>query len=333
MKQVDRGALLCWYDCSRRDLPWRRTKDPYAIWVSEIMLQQTQVSTVIPYFERWMARFPTVESLAVADEQDVLSLWQGLGYYRRCRLLADGARWVVSHGLPRTAAEWLAVPGVGPYTSGAIASISVDDPAPLVDGNVERVYARFAGDSSVGLLLHRNAWDWARLNLDSERPGDYNQALMELGATVCRPVGAECGRCPLASDCIARAHGLVEVLPTKVAKAKPIRLTHHVWVPYHSGLFGLMQIPPGQWWEGMWEFPRFDRVSELEGLLGSAVVEALGEHRHTVTNHRITIHASLFQTSSQLKELRWVTESELAGLPMPAPQRRVLQLAQTYLLG
>src|SRR4051794_18052562 len=144
------GPLLAWYDEHKRDLPWRRTRDPYAIWASEIMAQQTQIATVIPYWERWLARFPTVEALAAADEADVLSMWQGLGYYRRARLFLSGARWVVAHGMPKTAEGWKKVPGVGAYTAGAIASIAFGDPAPLVDGNVERVYARLEDDASEG---------------------------------------------------------------------------------------------------------------------------------------------------------------------------------------
>src|SRR5437868_1086101 len=145
-----RRCLSAWYRRNARDLPWRSTSDPYAIWVSEVMLQQTQVATVLPYYERWMSRFPTVETLAAASEQDVLSLWQGLGYYRRCRMLLAGARWVAEHGIPQTAKDWMQAPGVGRYTASAIASIALGESVPVVDGNIERVFARLMGSSLSG---------------------------------------------------------------------------------------------------------------------------------------------------------------------------------------
>jgi len=333
LSQPDGGPLLRWYDANRRDLPWRRTKDPYAIWVSEVMLQQTQVATVIPYWERWLARFPTVESLAAADEQDALSLWQGLGYYRRCRLLLQGSRWVEKHGLPTDAEGWLAVPGVGRYTAGAIASISQNDPAALVDGNVERVYARVAGDDASGPALNRNAWVWAETELYRPRPGDWNQALMELGATVCKPVKPDCTKCPLEGQCVARQTWRVDELPTKSAKPKTIQLRHAVWVPVFEGRLGLRQIPDGLWWQGMWEFPRADalpdpEVPELRDLVGSGWRQDVGVVRHAVTHHRITIEVSLVRCDEPRAGLRWVTPDEFAALPVPTPQRRVYRLVR-----
>jgi len=326
---ADGGPLLRWYDENKRDLPWRRTKDPYAIWVSEIMLQQTQVATVIPYWERWLARFPTVEALAEAEEQEVLALWQGLGYYRRCRLLREGARWVVEHGLPRGATAWRQVPGIGPYTAGAIASIAQGDPTPLVDGNVERVYARLTGDATVPPALTKNAWGWAAHVLYRPRPGDWNQALMELGATVCKPVKPDCTRCPLADRCVARLSWRVDELPTRAVKTKTVNLRHAVWVPTYEGRYGVRQIPPGSWWEGMWEFPRADdakgdEIPELRRLVGQGWLEDIGEVRHSVTYHRIVISASLVRCDSMSPELRWLDLEELKEIPMPNPQRKVL---------
>lgn len=328
-------SLLDWYDAHRRDLPWRRTHDPYAIWVSEIMLQQTQVATVIPFFERWMARFPTVAALAAADEQDVLAMWQGLGYYRRCRFLLLGARYVVANGMPVSAAAWRLVPGVGPYTAGAISSIAFGEPAPLVDGNVERVFARLTGcDLSEGALTAA-AWKWAEREVHGERPGDWNQALMELGATVCKPVEPLCASCPVSDLCVAFRDGLQASLPVAARKAKTVELTHITWAPCFEGRFGIHQIPENEWWHGMWEFPRvssLDRVSELQALFPDAWVESLGSIRHTVTNHKIRLVASVVRVDSCVEGLRWVTVEELAGVAMPAPQRRVLKLA-TALLG
>lgn len=325
------APLLAWFDAHRRDLPWRRTRAPYAIWVSEIMLQQTQVATVIPYWERWMARFPSVEALAAASDQDTLELWQGLGYYRRCRLLKQGAEWVVAHGLPTTASGWREVPGVGPYTAGAIASIAMNEPAALVDGNVERVYARLTGDDAEGPRLNKAAWRWAEREVHGDRPGDWNQALMELGATVCKPVSPSCGVCPVRSSCVAFAEGRTAELPTKAAKQATVSLTHAVWVPVHGGLLGVRQIPAGQWWEGLWEFPRADagldlEVPELRAIVGPGERISLGKVRHAVTHHRIQIEASVVQCTSASEKLRWVSRTDLETLPMPAPQRKVLAL-------
>jgi len=331
LHDLNGGSLLAWYDAHRRDLPWRRTSDPYAVWVSEIMLQQTQVATVIPYWERWMARFPTPSVLASADEQDVLSVWQGLGYYRRCRLLQEGARWVAVHGTPSSVAEWRAVPGIGPYTAGAIASISQGLPAPLVDGNVERVYARLTGDSSSGPALNKAAWKWAERELFRARPGDWNQALMELGATVCRPVDPLCSSCPLANRCVARQTWRVNELPSRVAAKATVPLHQSVWVPVFDGRLGVRQISVGQWWEGMWEFPRADSEESLASLLGDGWRESLGHIRHSVTHHRIRLDVSLVRVETQVAGLRWLIPLELEALPMPSPQRRIVKLALPYL--
>ncbi len=323
--------MLAWYDAHRRDLPWRRTKDPYAIWVSEVMLQQTQVATVIPYWHRWLERFPTVEALAAADEQEVLSQWQGLGYYRRARLLMQGARFVADRGMPQTAKEWREVPGVGPYTAGAIASIAQGDPAALVDGNVERVYARVCADEAVGPALTRSAWVWAERNLYAPRPGDWNQALMELGATVCKPLKPDCPRCPLEGRCVARQTWRVDEFPRKEAKRTPVHLRHVVWVPTFEGRLGVRQIAEGLWWAGMWEFPRADalaerEIPELRELVGPGWLEDLGTVRHSVTHHRIVVEVALVRCEAASERLRWCTRGELAELPMPAPQRKILRL-------
>jgi A/G-specific adenine glycosylase len=327
---------LAWFDREKRDLPWRQTRDPYAIWVSEIMLQQTQVSTVIPFWQRWMDRFPTVGALASADEQDVLSLWQGLGYYRRCRLLLKGARWVAENGMPETAAAWSHVPGIGRYSSGAIASIAFDEPVPVVDGNVERVYARLAGDATEGAELKESAWKWAGKNLYKKRPGDWNQALMELGATVCKPVNPDCRKCPLMNQCVAFQSWRVNDLPTKPPTIKTVRLRHVVWVPIHDGLFGVRQIPPGQWWEGMWEFPRVEAEGDAEppslrSIVGAGWPESVGIVNHSVTHHRIGIEVSFVRCDHRSDGLRWLSREELLSIPMPAPQRKILKLVLTQL--
>ena len=294
------------------------------------MAQQTQVGTVIPYWERWLDRFPNVEALAAAEEADVLAQWQGLGYYRRARLFLAGARWVAANGMPRTAAGWRAVPGVGAYTAGAIASIAFGEPAPLVDGNVERVYARLADDVSEGSVLHRAAWRWAEANVHGARPGDWNQALMELGATVCTPKSPACDRCPLAADCLARARGTQTLRPAPAKRKATIALRFAVWVPEFEGRYGLRQIPEGEWWEGMWEFPRapLDEEASLFGIVGEGWREDAGVVRHAVTHHRIENRVSRVRCESPSPALSWFAEEALAALPIPTPQRRCLARAR-----
>jgi A/G-specific adenine glycosylase len=321
--------LLDWYDAHRRDLPWRQTRDPYAIWASEIMAQQTQVATVIPYWEGWLRRFPTVEDLAAADEADVLSMWQGLGYYRRARFFLAGAKWIVARGMPTTAEGWKKVPGVGAYTAGAIASIAFGDPAPLVDGNVERVYARLTDDASENTTLHRNAWEWATQQLYPDRPGDWNQALMELGATVCIPRMPLCGQCPLADQCVALSRNTHFLRPTPTKRPDTIALKQAVWVPLIGDRYGMRQIPAGEWWEGMWEFPRVGLSDEasLEEIAGPGWRQEAGVVRHAVTHHRIELRVSLLRCEEQSSSLRWFSVEELIALPIPTPQRRALALA------
>lgn len=307
--------MLAWYDANKRDLPWRQTLDAYTIWVSEIMLQQSQVATVIPFYDRWMRRFPTVESLASASEADVLSLWQGLGYYRRCRMLLQGAQWAVKSGMPETAAQWQKVPGVGRYTASAIASISIGERVAVVDGNVERVFARFTGCDLSGAILTRTAWNWAEAQVPEDRPGDWNQAMMELGATVCRSREPLCGACPLSSDCVGLRQGRQASLPVASMKPKTVHLQHRAVVHFWDGRFGLEQIPPGQWWEGMWRFP----------VANADMGHPIGVVRHSVTTHRIALCVHLVERNAA--GLQWYSLEELKHLPMPAPQRKALKMA------
>jgi A/G-specific adenine glycosylase len=330
-----RRALLDWYDAHRRVLPWRETADPYAIWVSEIMLQQTRVAAALPYYERWMRRFPTVDALAQSDEAEVLSAWQGLGYYRRARLLLEGARHVARHGWPNSREEWLNVPGVGPYTAAAIASIVLKEPAAAVDGNVERVYARFRGNPATGKELLEAARAWSGEAIVAERPGDWNQALMELGAAVCTPRGPKCPACPLESACVARQSWTVERFPTPSPRQEVVRRELLLWAPFHEGAFGLRQIEEGPWWRGMWEFPSVSAAEEgewaLRELVGPGWTEDLGVLRHQVTRHKLTYRASLVRCESRANALRWFAMPKLTELPLPSPQRRALDRAAALL--
>ncbi len=221
-----RAALLAWYDANARELPWRGTRDPYAIWVSEVMLQQTRVETVVPYYARFLARFPTASALAASSEDEVLSAWSGLGYYRRARLLHAGVRDVVAkYGgrVPEGREERRALPGVGAYTCGAIGSIAFDREEPLVDGNVARVLSRLAlVETPLGRAdTEKRLWAHAAALVRGARPGALNQALMELGATVCAPTKPRCGACPLRAGCAALAAGRAEDLPVARAKKAP----------------------------------------------------------------------------------------------------------------
>ncbi|MBS1716151.1 MAG: A/G-specific adenine glycosylase [Armatimonadetes bacterium] len=310
------SKLLDWYDANRRDLPWRQDPSPYRVWVSEIMLQQTQVATVLPYFQRWMTQFPDVEALARADEQEVLAAWQGLGYYRRAKMLHQAARELAGKPLPTNAEGWRKVSGVGRYTSGAIASIAFGEPTPLVDGNVERVYARLTGDASSGAKLSKAAWDWACQTVHPLRPGDWNQALMELGATVCLPGqkgrAPRCEECPLQELCVAKREGKTLELPTASPQKAVVRQEEHCLIARRKDEYGLEQIPAGKWWAGMWRFPTQAQPPKAEKL---------GSLRYTVTHHRVVLHVHEGPARSE-KDLRWVRKDELEAIAMPAPYRK-----------
>ncbi len=293
-------ALLDHYDRNARDLPWRRTGDPYAIWVAEVMLQQTQVVTVVPFYERWMARFPTVESLAAAELEDVLEVWAGLGYYRRARNLHRAALLVRDHHggrMPRAAAELRTLPGVGAYTAGAIASIAYGEAEPAVDGNVRRVLSRlFDLERPTPASLERLARDL----LDAERPGDTNQALMELGATICRPRSPDCPACPLERACLARRRGTVEERPprSKRSPVPEVEVTAFVVVdPGEQTL--LVRRPPEGLLGGLWEFPSTE---------GAPSRPALAPVVHRFTHLRVTYHPIVVEGSAEeavLQRVGW----------------------------
>lgn len=329
-------ALLPWYRTNKRALPWRHSPDPYRVWISEAMLQQTTVATAIPYFHRWLERFPNVESLANACERDVLRVWEGLGYYRRAKCLLSGAKWLVANGWPRSAEEWQAVPGVGPYTAGAIASIGLGQATALVDGNVERVYARLTGDESTGGRLRRNAWAWAADEVRTQDPGDWNQALMELGAKICRPLRPKCPICPLHGRCEARRLGNFDRIPSPKLRKTMIDVHFAVWAPILDGMLGVRRSRDGSWWEGLWEFPRDEvaapgsyRSRVLQDMFGTRS-DPLPIVRHIVTHHRITLHPARVELSAPVDDLIFVSAGGLADLPMPRHQRKIAEMAMAY---
>jgi A/G-specific adenine glycosylase len=289
-------ALLGWYGASRRDLPWRKTKDPYAIWVSEIMLQQTRVETVVPYYARFLARFPDVLTLAEAPVDDVLALWSGLGYYRRARMLHDGARAVVAGGgaVPRARAALLAVPGIGRYTAGAVASIAFGERVGLVDGNVARVLARvFAIEEDMRGAGMRRAESLADAIVAPEDPGAWNQALMELGATVCTPRAPACGACPIAPRCVARAEGREGSLPVLVRKAAPKAARVQAIVAEGGARVLLGRRDREGLFGGLWEPPSRDGPARSRAVLAAALpvtnVERAGVVVHVLSHRRLTV--------------------------------------------
>jgi len=267
-----RRALLAHYDRTRRDLPWRGERDPYRVWVSEVMLQQTRVETVIPYYRRWLERFPDVAALAGAGVDDVLLAWQGLGYYRRARALHSGARMVQEHHggtLPSEYEALRALPGVGDYTAGAVASMAFGARVGAADGNVRRVLSRLHDEAALPLRRLRSLTDaW----VDPQRPGDWNQAVMELGATICTPRSPACESCPLSPWCRARAAGTQEERPRRSrARPVPTRTLATAVVMDAEGRALLVRRPDGGLLGGLWAFP--DRTVG-EGATVAEVVRA-----------------------------------------------------------
>lgn len=340
------APLLAWYRLNGRTLPWRGSRDPYAIWVSEIMLQQTRVETVIPYFDRWMERFPTVESLALANEQEVLQVWEGLGYYSRGRCLHKSARMVVEKfngTLPHSGRELESLPGIGRYTAGAIASIAFGLDEPALDGNIRRVLARLfsmrlPARSPAG---EKKLWQLARQCLPKNQAGDFNQALMDLGASICTPQKPACLVCPLNRQCQALAEGLQEELPLLAARlpvphytvtAAVIQRANTVLIarrPSHGLLGGLWEFPGGKLEpaetlpEGLQREIREELASEIE------VREPFGVYRHAFTHFKITLHAFLCTLENgepraiEASEIAWVEPARLKDYPMGKVDRQI----------
>lgn len=263
--------LLVWYDANKRTLPWRGTQDPYQVWVSEIMLQQTRVAAVEPYYRRWMEVLPTVETLAAADEETILRLWQGLGYYSRARNLQKAAKQIVALGhFPSDRTELLQLPGIGEYTAGAVASIAFHQPVPAVDGNVLRVAARVAAirEDVRKEAVKKKFRVWMEAAMPHDRPGAFNQALMDLGALVCLPGGAPtCEKCPLATLCEANRQGIQGELPQR-AKPAPRRVEElTVYLLFRDGAVALQKRPENGLLAGLWEFPHVPGLlSEKEAV-------------------------------------------------------------------
>ena len=320
------GPLLAWYRRAHRDLPWRRTEDPYRIWVSEIMLQQTRAQAVIPYYQRFLDRFPTVEALAAATEQDVLALWAGLGYYSRARNLRRAAQQVAaSGGFPRDYAAIRALPGIGDYTAAAIASIAFELPHAAVDGNVLRVVARLENDSAdIGAPRTRERFravvqEW----MGRSQPGVFNQALMELGATVCLPANPLCRACPVGGRCRALQAGTVAQLPVKLRKTKPVAIAAVLLLVRRGGRVLLRQIEAGaRRMAGFWELPAPEQLPEARAG------KSWGEFRHTITHHHYTFTVRSATVRAPGPDFRWFSAGEMAEIPLGTTARKALRLAR-----
>jgi A/G-specific adenine glycosylase len=341
-----RRRLLTWFDGHQRELPWRNDRDPYRVWVSEVMLQQTTVATVMPRFERFLAAFPALSDLAAADEQDVLREWEGLGYYRRARNLHAAARLLFTEygaNVPDDPEVWAALPGVGRYILGAVLSQAFGRRLPIVEANSQRVLCRLYGqDADPGAgRVRKWLWQTAEALLPAKRAGDFNQALMELGALVCTPSDPKCDRCPLSGQCEAFRTNRQHVIPTKSNPVKPIHVREIALVVRRMGRVLLVQRPEIGRWSNMWEFPHGEvalgesttstarrLLKELTGLRATIGPELLTV-RHGVTRFRISLTCveakfsdGKFQ-SAFYKAGRWLRPSELVKFPVSSPQRKL----------
>ena len=321
--------LLAWYRRNRRDLPWRLERDPYRIWVSEVMLQQTTVAAVIPYYRRFLKSFPTVGALARAGEPRVLAAWSGLGYYRRARALHQAARLIVErHGghFPRRPEEALALPGVGRYTAGAVLSIAYGLKEPVLDGNVTRVLSRLRllRDDPRGGAAQKRLWGMARSLVEASRsPGDLNQALMELGAIVCTPASPSCLVCPLAPGCLARDAGEQETIPPPRRGRRPETQRLKVAVVRRAGRLLMRRRGRTGLMDGLWELP------ELDGDPALRPIGRIGKVRHAVTFRRmeIEVHDAALLSEPATPPYRWVTPAALGRLPIASLTRKTLRAA------
>ena len=348
------GALLRWFDDHQRALPWRDVPSPYRVWVSEIMLQQTQVATVLPYFNRWMERLPGVTELAAAELDEVLTLWSGLGYYRRARMLHAAASVVMErHGgeLPGDVASLMKIPGIGRYTAGAIASIAFGVQTPLVDGNVTRVLSRLSGnDGDVATSRVQSAfWALATRLVPAERPGDLNQALMELGAIVCTPRKPACLLCPIQGRCVARAEGRELELPIKLSKVARRPMVVATAIIRHEGRVLLTQRPEEGLFGGLWEFPGLEVAPETAAApvpacrdalavrfaadaVGAVVGEATEAFLHTLSHIDLTVQPFFVDVGTCAPETlaamwgrpsAWVPVEEVDGRALASIVRRI----------
>jgi A/G-specific adenine glycosylase len=313
-----RRNLLTWYDQHARDLPWRESRDPYRVWLSEIMLQQTRVAAVIEHYREFLRRFPTVQKLAAAREASVLAAWSGLGYYRRARMLHAAAKVIVrEHGgrFPATAGEWQELPGIGRYTAAAIASIAFDEPVAVVDGNVERVLQRVSGRRLAGEEL----WKAAENLLDRTRPGDFNQAMMELGATVCTPRAPECLTCPVINLCATRGE-----LPAVANAVRQKKREVHYALDFrnetrsHGKVFLVQRARDAALMAGMWELPEMTNADNASSPSFTL--------RHSITVTDYTVQVWRASAPSRIRG-KWIPVERLRRVALTGLARKILRKA------
>ena len=336
--------LLQWFDENQRDLPWRKNRSPYRIWVSEIMLQQTQVATVVGYYLRFLKRFPTIKKLAAAKEPEVLKLWEGLGYYRRAKQLHAASQLIVDrHGgkFPTRFEDVLSLPGIGRYTAGAILSIALDQKHPILEGNTIRLFSRLIElDSDLrNSANQKRLWEFSESILPSSRCGDFNQALMELGSEICHPKDPKCLICPISDICPTRIKGLQEKIPVPTRKIKYESIREVVVIVKKSNRLLVRKCAPGERWAGLWDFPRFgvsqeettqeisDKLKAQTGL-NVEIEDCFMSLKHAVTRFRITLrcyHAR--RTRGRLtkprSEMYWAPLEEIDALPMSVTGRKI----------
>ncbi len=309
-----RKALLTWYDGHKRDLPWRKDRDPYRVWLSEIMLQQTRVAAVLEYYRKFLRRFPTVEKLAGARESSVLTAWSGLGYYRRARMLHAAAKQVVSEysgKFPSSAPELKKLAGIGRYTAAAIASIAFGEAAAVVDGNVERVLERIVGR----VLAGKERWQWVENLLDRKRPGDFNQAMMELGATVCLPRQPLCRACPVFDFCATRA----ELAKQSRNQRQKKRAIHYMLDCRNGSVFMVRRAADAALMPGMWELP--------ESLDADCAAEIAFKLRHSITVTDYTVHVRKGAVPANAPG-QWIARSRLNRMALTGLARKILRTAE-----
>jgi A/G-specific adenine glycosylase len=348
-KQSFRRRLLAWFVKHKRDLPWRKSQDPYRIWVSEVMLQQTTVKMAEPHFVRFLKSFPTVKHLAAADESQVLRMWEGLGYYRRARAMHSAAKKIVAeHGgkLPRDVATLQTLPGIGRYTAGAIASMAYDLRAPILETNTVRVLARLLAypDDTTKSACQKILWAAAEEILPQSNIAHFNQAMMELGSLVCTPANHKCEECPVMSLCGAFAAGIQNEIPKLAAKQKITAVREASIVVRKNGHVLVRQRGAEERWAGMWDFPRFELIGEGPLFVRDEIITKLRTQtsitakpgnlittlKHGVTRYRITLDCYAAEYVSGRagaeKATRWVRPSELGELPLSVTARKLANL-------
>lgn len=341
-RRVLQSILLAWYErFGRKDLPWQQPRTPYRVWVSEIMLQQTQVGTVIPYFQRFMVAFPTVQALAAAQLDQLLRYWAGLGYYARARNLHRAAAMLVTgYGgeIPADLEALMRLPGIGRSTAGAIVSLAFNQPAPILDGNVKRLWSRLHGveDSLDTQAAQRRLWALSEYYLPTERASDYTQALMDFGASVCTRARPRCSDCAFQSRCLAYRTGRVAVLPVfRPRLTKPIKASYWLLLRDGDGRVYLEQQPPTGIWAGLWAPPQWDSREALEEHCCTVGIRPedldwLPSRRHGFTHYLLRYTPALVQISTPLPVLHdrpacWLKPKDFSQLAMPAPVRRLLR--------